>query len=243
MVLLLLVAISVSTTAFAQTTSAPISTPRECFRNHMREAMHLNRTRRPLYNELSLWKSTPISNRLIFLEGLIKTTSYVYHNYDSLARPYQEAGINIVCDEYIEMKNAPAFRETFAEGAPKLENYEPQDASAIKTSLIRALDEGGFEGVYRAAGAIAERLEREPRFNCLLRHTLDSVARIAWLAPGHVRAAKAKGLPSTASLSDMMIRDHLVLLSQIVDLDRKAAEVQAMNIPIICQDVPLIPWK
>lgn len=216
----------------------------ECFRHHIREAMRLNRERRPLYAQLSNYESIEISNRLIFLESLVKTGTYLFANYDREARPFQEAGIPIVCAEYVDMKHVPPFQEGFKNGAPDIKNFKKLDSYVLKKALKRAFADGDLSNLHATLTPIIEDLEREPRFNCLLRHTLESMARIAWLAPAHEARAKELGLSkSPLELSKKMIDGHFMLMKDIIALDEQAAKVQAMNIPIICQDVPAIPWR
>lgn len=201
----------------------------------------INKKRRIPYSRLSDGQSLRISNQLIMLERLALFSSHIFTDFDGRARPFQEAGISIVCDEYIDMKHTPAFQSSFPQGPPDLSNYRPPNTRALKRDLRNALKTDGLRGLHEAVEKEIAVLKLEPRMNCMLRHMLESMARIAALAPHHESAALAKGLPSTLSLSTDMIDSHFLLLARAIELDRAAAPLQARNIPILCQDVPPIP--
>ncbi len=77
--------------------------------------------------------------------------------------------------------------------------------------------------------------------NCMLRHMLESIRRIARLSPRHHMRALDFGLRSPIVLSDDLIKAHLKWLVEAVELDRMAAPLHRLGIPIICNDVPTIP--
>ncbi len=75
----------------------------------------------------------------------------------------------------------------------------------------------------------------------MVRHVLESTARIAYLAPRHERIAKEKGLTkSPAGLSWKLVKLHLQALKLAGGLDTQAAPLQAAGVPILCRDVPPI---
>ena len=95
-----------------------------------------------------------------------------------------------------------------------------------------------FESVANVLEQEIERLSIEPRFNCLLRHVLESALRIAKHAPVYIDMAKMKGLLSPEKLLWRMIRSHFWGMNEIMEIDRRAAVLQARGIPIVCNDVP-----
>lgn len=211
-----------------------------CFRDHLSEAIAINLEREPIYQQLSNYRSTEISNRLISGERLAKFASYLFYNFDAEAEKFQAQGIQIVCDEFIPMSNTPTFRAV-SEGA-SLDKFEPLDYIQIQRDLRRAL-RVGFGAVHETAKRWIGQIEHaEPRFNCMTRHVLESVARIALLAPGHMAKAKALGLSTTEDLSRRMISSHFMLFQSSAAIDALAAPLQAEGIAIICQDVPPIPY-
>ncbi|HEV2147105.1 MAG TPA: hypothetical protein VGR37_06865, partial [Longimicrobiaceae bacterium] len=104
-----------------------------------------------------------------------------------------------------------------------------------------ALARDGFGGAAAALGAELAALEATPCCHCMLRHMLESMLRVATLAPVHAARAEEAGMRSTAGLSRLLLRLHLLALSDAAKLDVLAAPIQARGIPILCQDVPPIP--
>ncbi len=221
-------------------TSKPVSSLKECFREHLREAIAINKARRPLYAQLSNFHSNEISDRLIASEQLAKFASYLFHNFDSQAERYQEKGINIVCDEFVSMSLTPEFKASGPLPHPDLLEFQELDPYMIRRSLVRAIDDGYPQTVAAARHWISVIEKTDARFNCMTRHLLESVGRIAKLAPRHIKKAKTLGLKSPAHLSDSMISAHLLMLPESVALDTLAAPIQAQGIQILCQDVPPI---
>ena len=220
--------------------SGTVSTKQECFREHLREAIAINKARRPLYARLSNYHSTEISDRLIAGEQLAKFASYLFHNFDARAESYQEKGINIVCDEFVSMSLTPRFEAYGPLPHPDLRHFHELDPYIIRRSLSRAIDDGYPQTVAAAKHWINVIEKSDVRFNCMTRHLLESVGRIAKLAPGHIQKSKSLGLKSPARLSNSMISSHLLMLPESVALDVLAAPIQAQGIQILCQDVPPI---
>ncbi len=212
-----------------------------CFRDHLREAVALNRERAPDYARLSNGRTEEISNKLIAGERLAIFGSYLFYNFDFLAEDYKRNGINIVCDEFVPMSLTPAF-QAISTDKPDLSAYQSLPASEIHRDLRRAL-RSGFSQVKSVSAKWITQIEAtEPRFNCMTRHLLESVARIASLAQGHMTKAESLGLVSPQWLSENMISSHMMMIQSAVEIDALAAPVQADGIAIICQDVPPIKF-
>lgn len=214
----------------------PDGIPEDCFTEHLREAMLLNDARRPVYSAWSGRRSEPISDRLIRTE---RTALLLARRVDRRARRFREAGIPIVCAEFVSMDLTPALPD--APLSPPAGPFrDTMDAVALRERLIAAYGERGFAGVAAEADAHLARLAGTPEYHCMIRHLLESVWRIAVMAPLHERLAAERGVGSTRSLSELLLRLHLAVLREGADLDRAAAPLQAGGIPIVCADVPPI---
>lgn len=215
-------------------TAAPAS---RCMERHMREAAALNRERMPLYAALTDGRSRAISRRLIWAERLaIPVAWYV----DRRARPFQRAGIPVVCDDFVPVADTPAFQER-SDDPPPLSAFAPSDPRRIRRALGRAQRDGGFPAVSAAVAGELQRLQGAPHFHCMLRHLLESALRVSSQAPLYEEQARRLGLRSPGGVSRMMLDLHLAALGEAARLDRRAAPLQAQGIPILCQDVPPIP--
>lgn len=212
----------------------------ECFRDHLREAIALNKQRRPLYIKLTNFQSREISERLIAGERLAILGSYLFYNFDKDAEIYQRNGINIVCDEYVPMSLTPSFQPVAPLPHPDLRRFQELDPYQLRRRIVRARKKGYAETALTARAIIHEIESAEPSFNCMTRHLMESIGRIAKLAPVHAEGANKLGLPSPLRLSDRMISAHLLMLPEATTLDALAAPIQAQGVAILCQDVPPI---
>ncbi|HEV2735762.1 MAG TPA: hypothetical protein VGV85_13030 [Longimicrobiaceae bacterium] len=207
------------------------------FAGHLEEALQVNLERMPLYSRLTGGESERISRRLIRWERwALPLARWV----DRRARPYNARGIGVVADDFVPMAGTPRFRERFEDPPLPLSAFRPADARRIRRSLAAALKTGGFEGVAAALRVELAALEAVPCYHCMLRHLLESMLRVASLAPTHAARAEAAGMKSTAGLSRLVLRLHLFSLVDAAKLDVVAAPIQARGIPILCQDVPSI---
>lgn len=212
--------------------------PHACFRSHLREAIEMNRERRGQYASITDSRSVPVSNTLIFLEQLALVSTRLTNDFDQADEVYQRAGFHVLCEDFVPMSATPAFKARFETGAPLVSAFRELDTNSMKARLKDALAKEGFDGVRKEAELWIASISREPRMNCLMRHTLDSIVRVATLAPTHAAMARARGLPSPERLERRLIASHWTLLGQIQSLDRKASSLQATGVPIICNDVP-----
>jgi hypothetical protein len=208
----------------------------DCLAHHLEEAIAQNRTRRPLYAAATAGASERISGLLIALEEASLT---VAPRADEPSAAYHAAGIPIVCDGVVPMAWAPSF-EPLKLGAIA-EPFSPLNGEAIAVELRDALTAGGPEQVAAIAHQWMDRIESTPHRHCMVRHVLESVARIALLAEDHARLARKRRLASPAGIDEDLIRAHVAGLGISAQLDTMAAPLQARGVPILCNDLPTIP--
>ncbi|HUF12682.1 MAG TPA: hypothetical protein VMN78_06270 [Longimicrobiales bacterium] len=214
----------------------PDGVPDGCFSEHLGDAILLNDARQPKYSAWSRRRSEPISERLIRAE---RTSLAVARWIDRRARRFQEAGIPIVCAEFVSMTLTPPLPPAPL-ARPAAEFDDAMDAAAIRNRIIAVYGERGFAGIAAEAEAELDRLAATPEYHCMTRHLIESLWRVAVLAPLHERLAGERDVGSTRGLSELLVRLHLAALAGGADLDRAAAPLQARGIPIICRDVPPI---
>lgn len=209
-----------------------------CMTKHMQDAIQINRERSPFYQALSNGESRKITRLLI---GMEKKLLLVSPLADFWARPYQRAGIPVVCEDIIDMSLTPKFREWNPEGRVSQDSYRPVLVTLAKNKLQELLGREDFHGLAWLSDQYVQQIEAQPRFNCLVRHMLESIRRAAILAPRYEVMARIKGVRSPRFLSKVLLKSHLNLLEESGRIDRLAAPLQASGIMIICQDVPAIP--
>lgn len=211
-----------------------------CFRDHLREAIALNRERMPLYAELTGGRSLPVSKALIASENRLLILSWLF-DIDHRARRFELAGIGVTCESFLPMENTPPFRPRFPDGPVPESRVYSLASLEVESRLRRAFQRGGERELGLEAQRILKVMDREKRIHCMTRHTLESIARISILQSRHEEQARKNSLPSPASLHRWMLKGHLSLLETTQRLDRMALPFNRKGIPLICQDVPPIP--
>jgi hypothetical protein len=201
----------------------------------MLDAIALNEARAPLYSSLTNGASLAISRRLILTERALLP---VARWFDRRARRWERAGIPILEEIFVPMASAPAFtgRGKELRGV----GNAPLDRS-VRQRVLRRFRDAGFEGAALALREAIDVLNAEPGVDCLTRHLLESARRVALLAPGHIRAARDRGLASPRWMLSLLLRLHLWGLGRARELDAAARPLQARGIPILAQDLPPIP--
>lgn len=209
-----------------------------CFQEHLEEAIALNESRRPKYSALTEGRSETISDTLIDSE---KLSLLFAQPIDEAAEPFHEAGIRIVCDEFVSMSETPTFSERFAFAPEPIASFETVDGDRLTDDLKLAFAQGGFVALSEYADVSLSALDTPQGYHCMVRHMLESLRRIANLAPVHDAQAKEAGLDGTLAISEEMVRLHFLSISPAAKLDEQVAQLHAEGVPILCQDVPSIP--
>ncbi len=158
-----------------------------CLQKHLRDAIKINQQRKPLYSKLSQGRSEAISNKLIQSEYRVLAIAPIV---DLWAKPYQLAGVPIVCEDLIDMKFAPPFRSKTTKEF--LQNFKPAPIAAIQENLATLYKNKDYVKMALFADEHIRILDQYPLFNCMTKHVLESIRRIAALANKHNEAAQQK---------------------------------------------------
>jgi len=212
----------------------PDCPPPGCFEAHLLDAIALNQERAPRYAAASGGRSQAISSRLISSE---RTLLPVARRFDASAAAWQQAGVGVMCDEFVPIDRAPTFAAPVARPTA---TFAAQSGVAIAAGLTAKLVAGGQPALRAAIEAELGDLAAAPEFHCMLRHVLESTRRAIDMAAAHELAAERLGLPSPHSLSRDYILAQLGGVALATGLDKAAAPLQAAGIPIVCRDVPPI---
>lgn len=212
------------------------------FVHHLVESIEINSKRLPRYAKLTRYRSVPHSLKLILSEQASIPFAFTV---DRLAKPYQKAGIPIGDLEFMSMKLVRPFEDQFPFEPEPLTDFVPVDGKELARKLMRAFRSEGFDGVSRVGTAELEKIHQPRAYHCMTRHLLESIIRIANLAPHHQARAKEIGfeskLASCERISKMMYWGHILSFAAGAAMDKAAAPIQARGIPLIWQDVPDIP--
>lgn len=86
-----------------------------------------------------------------------------------------------------------------------------------------------------------QELEKKPRYNCLVRHMLESIRRMTILIPQQEALAQERLKTTALPIANTVLKSHIGYLKESSRIDKIAAPLQAEGLLIICQDVPHIP--
>ncbi|KHD89537.1 MAG: hypothetical protein OM95_02855 [Bdellovibrio sp. ArHS] len=211
---------------------------RACLTEHIDEAIDLNSKRAPFYEKLSSGKSKIVTKKLIAMERRLRLVAPVA---DFMVAKFQRAGIPMTCDYFISMNHTPKFRAVNPAGPDSLKNFRAANVDVIKKYLLKLYKQRAYGDLAQYADDLVIELEREPRYNCMVRHILESIRRIALVIPHHERLAQERLGDSSLFMANLILRSHITLLNESGEIDNLAAPLQAEALPIVCQDVPYIP--
>ncbi len=209
-------------------------------RHHLKEAVKINLDRFSRYSEISDGDSIKISSELIFYE---RVAPFLTKSLEKKARAYHAHNIGIFHEDMIDMALTPAFRGYFSpaeipgdhisipmkEFSDKWRDLLKNEKSdELYQSIVFELDEG---------------LLKDKNQNCLSRHFTESIARSLMLLKKYQKAAVEANLPDPKNLMSEFIIYQIASLKWTYKLDSRAYPLQKKGIAIICDDVPVIPYK
>jgi hypothetical protein len=204
-----------------------------CFHEHIKDSISINKERKKVYSVLTNGKSNQIYNEFIAFEYL---TSALTPFYDLQALSYQKQGINLFCDEFMNLIRNPDFdpnhRQMPAETFQKLdwkyhhkkirEAIKRKDVSEVKKVTLEALVE----------------IKSLPNYYCLTRHFYESIYRFAHFVPLRVKQAEEKSLQNPTDLMFRMMKLQALGLRGSYGIDVKSSPIQLSGIPMICSEIP-----
>ena len=207
-----------------------------CFEKHLQEAIQINENRKPKYAALSDGMSEKVSDKLIHMENLLLP---VARYLDRKALPFNEKGLRVLCDEFVPMDRIAPLHESVGKPEKRPEILENYSGWKLMLRFWRmSLD--NMTEIQDLTEKELKALEDHPNFLCMTRHFLESMRRIAYFAVRHDQQASQSGVPSPLKISKRVMQLHILGLPLAAKLDRLAAPVQEIGIPLICGDVPAI---
>ncbi|MFT6069148.1 MAG: hypothetical protein ACJAT2_000375 [Bacteriovoracaceae bacterium] len=213
-----------------------------CFYDHVKDAIELNKIRKPLYAKATNGESLKISRYLILWERFIILKSL---KYDRKAAKFKRKGIPVMCEDFVDMALTPEFIiDTTQIPRPYLISKSPK-AKEIKSRLKASLQEG-FNSFKKQTENEIQRLEFNSSYDCLLRHLLESLRRTGDLAPRYLKRTQGKQKKKLNKLLTKYLKLQIFGISQAIFIDKKARSLQSTGVPILCNDVPhveLSPWQ
>ncbi len=202
---------------------------KQCFSNHIQQALQINSKRKKLYHKLSHGQSDLIYTELMTMERLtLKLARWI----DQRAEVYHNHGMNLFCSEFLPMQEKDL--DTSIPENPGREF----DWKKYQRPLTRALKANHFDEVRRLSLDALVELKDGPQFHCLSRHFFESIYRFAYFAPKRMTEAKALHLKSPKKMLKQIIQGHILGLWFVNHIDKKAMPLQMQGIPMLCHELP-----
>ncbi|GLR18673.1 hypothetical protein [Portibacter lacus] len=206
------------------------------FKSHIKEAIALNRKRKPYYARMTNGQSASLSSSLIFMERLvIPIASY----FDWRALKFNKKGIPIVKNDFVPMQvkamdtmpkyTAALTDKILSDEQRKVISYLAELSLTSELNNIHDITLAYYETVQESE------LEHQVHFAMLL-HMLESVILIA--RNGLEYDAQSKG--QTKSLTMKLIKIHKIAIRNALKIDRRANLFHQENVGIIINDLPKI---
>ncbi len=204
---------------------------------HLKEAIEINTERMPLYARLTNNKSIPFSKKLIRLERVTLLPAWYF---DRKGDQLQQKGVPFIKEEFIDMALTPSFSETFPEGIPFQQKLQPTKVSPYKKEIHRLIGIKDYQGLVDISKEWLEELSSQPHVYCMLRHLIESMRRVAFLAPLHIKKCNSLQIPPPIWHIQLLLKIHLWSLKESAKADEQVAFIQNQGVPFIYQDVPPI---
>ena len=220
--------------------SACLSEP--CIRTHVEEGKELNHSRDILYKTVTKGRSEPITKRLIDYENWAIAKLYLL---EPITAPFRAKRIPMLCRELVSVKGAPAFLSYVQPHPRALLPSDYPKIEAIQSRLQEFASKRDFFGLQKQAFLEIIRLKEIPSYFCMTRHFLESIGSTAVQGPIYAaEAEQKKSYPWLAKTVSWMFLDAQIKdLKEMYEIDKMAVELQMEGVPILCQDVPAIPFK
>ncbi len=208
---------------------------------HLKEAIEINTHRAKEYQRLSNGRSLRYHQKLIWGE---KISVLLAWPIDQWGNYFQRRGIPILKEEFVSMSLIREMSPNFPFTPAPLSHFLPIDIKKKLKDFKRAYRQGSFTGLASLLREELRILDAVKTYHHMYRHVIESLLRIAVLAPHHETLAKKKNLKlSPLCLSKYLVWAHLATLKFSHELDRDLAPIQADNIPILFNDLPHITEK
>ena len=208
------------------------------FAHHLNEAILSNWNRLEGYSRQTRGRSRGLSQSLMAIEAASLPMAWYL---DHQASYFQSAGIPLMQLDFVPMSLTPPFSEAVLPPIPPSLEYARLPWQAWKRRILQLSRARKFMQLHAEIEGWVKTLQAEPRFHVMVRHVLESTARIAFLAPQYERLAMRAGLESSpVPLSQNLIWLHVTSLWISNQLDNWAEPMQRHGVAILQNDVPVI---
>ena len=211
----------------------------QCFKKHIDDAIAVNETRKVVYAKYTNGKSITLSHKLIKFEKSMRFQSWLA---DAWTNYFHFKNIPIVCNDLVDMEHTPKLpNELPLQDKPSATAFININYKKMKSDLESALDLG-LKETYATALFYIPQFLVEQRLNCMTRHFLESIAVFAKNGEVYIQNADFFTRQQLRLILRQIIKSHISYLKTANELDQSAKEFQIQGIPILCHDIPSIPY-
>lgn len=214
------------------------ATGNKCASDHIHDAIEVNRRHKSLYNAGDEIAAAKVLNRLIIIEKLMLPFS---HSLDRSAKELTEAGFTMWCEDFVSMDTIPDFQLSSTIPA---EAFKAIDKTKLKDirKKIKAFKMHNASALYHEIVLLIKTDLSNLHYNCVTRHFLESAARSLKLAIQREQSIPPELKKTFLKATRKMMKQMALALVISRSLDIKAAKVQANGVPVLCQEMPHIPY-
>ncbi|PIP91874.1 MAG: hypothetical protein COW01_11915 [Bdellovibrionales bacterium CG12_big_fil_rev_8_21_14_0_65_38_15] len=209
-----------------------------CASDHINDAIEINREHRSLYKNGNDKEAARVINRLIFIEKIMHPFSI---SLDRSAEKLIDNGLAMWCEDFVSMDSLPDFQLT---GPIPTKAFIPFDKVKLKQirKKIKSFEMSQASKLYSEIVAIIEIDLEDKNYNCVTKHFLESTARSLKLAMQRNESIALENKKDFLKATKKMMKQMSLALLVAPSLDRMAAKVQMRGVPVLCQEMPLIPY-
>lgn len=203
------------------------------FTHHVTESIGINRERKPFYSKLTKGKSDPAFRLLLTIETVMIPSAWFW---DQRAGSYLKSGIPFMKDELVSMNRTPAMdleKRIYPEKA-----IAPIPWKEYQRRISLALNSGNSKTVVEASHVVIQEMSSQPLYYPLTRHLVESIYRFAYFIPLRERESEEKKVKAPTALCFSIMKYHLFGFWNFVLVDKLAAPVHQMGIPMIQSELP-----
>ncbi|MEN9825728.1 MAG: hypothetical protein RI953_1473 [Pseudomonadota bacterium] len=206
-----------------------------CVSKHVRDFIKLNSERREAYALLSAGRSLSISRKMIAYEHAALVTLPLIE-YPALE--YQNRGVPLLCLDVVPVSETPSHIEALRIPDKPFEFF---DGGALALNLLKHRLTWNEISLEAELDSALRKLSNDLNYNCLLRHFVESTLRTVRLTPKYRALSKKRGLKDPSNILSAFINSQILFFASASELDKQAAALQSEGIPILCNDLPVIP--
>ena len=209
-----------------------------CASDHINDAIEINREHRSLYKKGNENEAVKVINRLIFIEKIMHPFSI---SLDRSAEKLIDNGLAMWCEDFVSMDSLPEFQ---LKGPIPTKAFIPFDKVKLKQirKKIRSFEMSQASKLYLEIVALIENELNDKNYNCVTRHFLESAARSLSLAMVRNEFISVENKSDFLKATKKMMKQMSLALWIAPSLDQKAAKLQSRGVPVLCQEMPHIPY-